>query len=142
MKRFPLALKIPLGIAGLSSILYAGWIVWGVFLGGDFFHESMDDSGDLKAVIYEMRQYFHGRSHYEKLSLDELHSRGILDDARYKFVRGWWYHHYYPFSPETPDNAVVLRYGAPFHDGLPFYGETLHKGDFTAGPNDGDIVVH
>lgn len=140
MKHSFLALKIAIGIAGLFLLLYVAWTVWGVWLTDSFFRDGQLDAGDEKVLIYEMRRYFHGRSRYEMLSLDDLHRKGILDDDRYSFVRSWWYH-YYPFSPETPDKAVVLKYGAPFKYGLLFYSETLHKGDFTAGLNDGDIVV-
>jgi hypothetical protein len=140
MKGSFLRLKIAIGIVGLLFLLYATWIFWGGFLTESFYREGQQDAGDEKALISEMRSYFHGRSHYETLSFDELHRRGILDDYRYGFVRGWWYR-YYPFSPETPDNAVVLKYGAPFKYGLLYYSETLHKGDFTAGLDAGDIVV-
>jgi len=134
MKVVRIAVKIGAGVLGLLFLLFVAYFIWGNFITDEFYRQGMEDSGNEKVVIYDMRAYFHGKTTYEPFSFEDLHKKGILSDTGYDYIKSSWFS-YYPFSPQTPDNAVVLRFGPPF------IGEVLHKGDFTAGQNDPDIVV-
>jgi hypothetical protein len=119
---------------GLLVVLFVADVVWNNFITDNAYREGMYDSGQEKVVIYSMRDYFHGKKSYPVLTFEDLHQKGIITGDAYDWVKDGWYA-YYPFGPETPDRALVLSIGPPL------IGEYLHKGDFTAGRNDPDIVI-
>lgn len=118
----------------IPALIFIYYFIWGNFITDEFFREGQYEAGMEKVIIYEMRDYFHDRKSYSKMSFEELHKKGILSDDSYAYIKSYWFT-YYPFSPETSDRAVVLRLG------LPFIGEVFHKGDFTAGRGDPDIII-
>lgn len=104
-----------------------------VFL-DDVYREGMYHSGEMKVVIHEFRSYYHGRSNYPALSVEELRRQGIMSDHVWGYLeeRGYTYH---PFSSETSRDALVLRLG------WPLVGDYFYKRDLVAGLNDPDTIL-
>ena len=134
MRALRITVWIVAGTFGLLALLLVADFIWSNFITDDAYREGMYDSGQEKVVIYSLRDYFHGKKSYPALTFEELHQKGIITGDAYDWVKDGWYA-YYPFGPDTPDDALVLRVGPPL------IGQYLHKGDFTAGRNDPDIVI-
>ena len=129
-----LLLRIVSALALLLIVAFVGYSIWGGLLTDNFFREGLYHSGEQKALVDDFRQYFYRRESYEAMSFQELHKRGIISDHCLEYIESMGYS-YQPFSPQTSEDAVVLRLG------WPIVGEHFYKRDMIADPNGPDRIA-
>ena len=124
-------LLVPMAI----PLLIVVSLVYSLLTKDDTYREGMNYSGDLKALENDFRQRFHGRQDYTALPLEELAAQHALLDSSFQ-VLGRYPHEFVPFSPETPDSALVLTV-----HGYWTQPDRFTKGDLTAEPTAPDHVA-
>ena len=121
---YPLLL-IPLAIPALLIVS----VVYSFLTTDSAYRDKMEYSGELKVVEHDLRQYYHKRTDYPALTLEELTAQKALTGFASKTLEKHR-HKYEPFTPSTPDSAVVLTvYGGSAEP------DRFTKRDLTADPN-------
>lgn len=96
-------LLIPLVI----PLLIVVSVVYSLLTTDDNYRQEMAYSGELKVVEHDFREHFHNLRNYPALSLEELKTQHVLSGFASRTLDKYR-HEYEPFSPGTPDSAVVL----------------------------------
>ncbi|GEM_PF-4984659 len=91
----------------LLPLWFLGWWVYNAAHVEQRYSEGQVFATGLRAVETEFREYFHGRSDYKPLTLEDLKAAGVLKEETSAFIT----RHagkYVPFTPATPAETVVL----------------------------------
>ena len=99
---YPLLL-IPLAIPALLIVS----VVYSFLTTDSAYRGKMEYSGELKVVEHDFRQYYYKRADYPALTLEELTAQNALTSFASRTLKKYR-HEYEPFTPTTPDSAVVL----------------------------------
>ena len=121
---YPLLL-IPLAIPALLIVS----VVYSFLTTDSAYRDKMQYSGELKVVEHDLRQYYYKRADYPALTLEELTAQKALTGFASRTLEKYR-HEYEPFTPATPDSAVVLTVHGDL--GEP---DRFTKRDLTADPD-------
>ena len=120
--------RIVLRIVALVPLFVLGfWLNWTLSQREAKYRDGTGHAAEVRTIMEEFRTYYHGRTNYPAMSFEELRAKGVLSAATAEGIaRGRYVYH--PFTPETDDQAVVLRLG------WPLVGEYFYKRELVATP--------
>lgn len=91
----------------LVPTLFVGWLLYSSWHVQERYREGERFTDSMRTLETHFREHFHGRQDYPAYSLDDLRTNAILPPQDLEFI-GAHAGKYTPFSPATPEDAVVL----------------------------------